>query len=144
MVGDAVMLGFRDESFDVILCNNTLPYVRDDRGALREIARCLKREGLAMVDTHRGAGGTRTAEAFQREHPELGKDWFDENGDAWVYGEDFLDRVRDAGLDPADIELFPDESDRFFEANGLKPRVRALFASRSPAGMCRFFGSVPV
>ena len=136
----AAMLGFADASFDFILCNNTLPYVREDRRALGEIARCLKQDGLAMIDTHRGAGATRTADAFRREHPGLGEDWFAANGDAWVYGEDFLDRVRDAGLDPVEIELFPDASARFFAANGLKPRVRALFASRHPAGIRRFFG----
>ena len=136
----AAMLGFADASFDFIVCNNTLPYVREDRRALGEIARCLKQDGLAMIDTHRGPGATRTADAFRREHPGLGEDWFAANGDAWVYGEDFLDRVREAGLDPVEIELFPDAPARFFAANGLKLRVRALFASRHPAGIRRFFG----
>ena len=136
----AAMLGFGDETFDFILCNNTLPYVREDRRALAEIARCLKRDGLAMIDTHRGSGATRSAEAFRREHPEIGDAWFAANGDAWIYGEDFVDRVREAGLDPVELELFPGAPARFFIANGLKPRVRALFASRDPAGLRRFFG----
>ena len=139
VAADAAMLAFADASFDFILCNNTLPYVREDRRALGEIARCLKDEGLAMIDTHRGAGATRTADAHRREHPGLGEDWFAANGDAWVYGEDFLDRVRDAGLDPVEIELFPGAPARFFAVNGLKPRARALFASRGPAGLRRFF-----
>ena len=136
----ASMLAFARERFDFILCNNTLPYVREDRRALAEIARCLKPEGLAMIDTHRGPGPTRTAEAYRREHPELRDDWFAANGDAWVYGEDFLDRVREAGLEPVDIELFPGAPAGFFTANGLKLRVRTLFASRHPAGLRRFFG----
>ena len=140
VAASAAMLAFASASFDFILCNNTLPYVREDRRALAEIARCLKREGLAMIDTHRGPGATRTADAYRREHPELGNDWFDANGDAWVYGEDFLDRVRSAGLAPVEIELFPGAPDGFFTANGLKPRVQALFASRHPAGLHRFFG----
>ena len=36
--------------------------------ALAEIARCLKREGIAMIDTHRGTGPTRSADAFRAEH----------------------------------------------------------------------------
>ena len=140
VAASAAMLAFAGASFDFILCNNTLPYVREDRRALAEIARCLKREGLAMIDTHRGPGATRTAQAYRREHPGLGPDWFDANGDAWVYGEDFLHRVRDAGLAPVEIELFPGAPDGFFTANGLKPRVRALFASRDPAGLRRFLG----
>ena len=80
----AARLPFADASFDFILCNNTLPYVCEDRRALAEIARCLGRDGLAMIDTHRGPGATRTAGAHRRAHPELGEDWFDANGDAWV------------------------------------------------------------
>ena len=140
MAASATMLPFANASFDFILCNNILPYVREDRRALAEIARCLEPEGLAMIDTHRGAGATRTAGAYRREYPELGADWFATNGDAWVYGEDFLDRVREAGLEPVEIELFPNAPAWFFAANGLKPNVRALFASRDPAGLRRFFG----
>ena len=136
----AALLPFADASFDFVLCNNTLPYVREDCRALAEIARCLKREGLAMIDTHRGPGATRTADAHRRAHHELGEEWFAANGDAWVYGEDFLDRVREAGLEPVEMELFPGAPAGFFTANGLKPRVRALFASRHPAGLRRFFG----
>ena len=140
VAASAAKLAFADASFDFILCNNTLPYIREDRRALAEIARCLKRDGLAMIDTHRGPGATRTAHAHRREHPGLGEEWFAANGDAWVYGEDFLDRVREAGLEPVEIELFPGAPPDFFTANGLKPRARALFASRRPAGLHRFFG----
>jgi len=136
----AAMLGFGDRTFDFILCNNTLPYVREDRRVLAEIARCLKREGLAMIDTHRGTGATRSVDAFRREHPDIGDDWFAANGDAWVYGEDFLERVRKSGLEPVEIELFPGAPARFFVAYGMKPQVSALFASRDPAGLRRFFG----
>ena len=136
----ASMLAFANACFDFILCNNTLPYVREDRRALAEIARCLKREGLAMIDTHRGPGTTRTADAYRREHPELGEEWFAANGDAWVYGEDFFDRVREAGLEPVEVELFPGAPAGFFTANGLKPHVRALFASRDSVGLRRFLG----
>ena len=140
VAASAAMLGFAHSSFDFVICNNTLPYIADDLGALREIARCLKPTGLAMIDTHRGTGTTRSATEFRRNHPELGEDWFDANGDAWVYGEDFLDRVREAGLDPVEVELFPGAPAGFFVANGLKPTVKALFAFRHPAGLCRYFG----
>ncbi len=143
VASSAAALPFADAAFDVILCNNTLPYVREDRRALAEIARCLKHDGLAMIDTHRGPGPTRSADAYRCAHPELGEDWFAENGDAWVYGEDFLEQVQEAGLEPVEIELFPGAPDHFFTANGLKPQVRALFAARHPAGWRRFFGISP-
>ena len=41
---DVTNTEFADNSFDVILCNHTLPYVRDDARALAEIFQCLKSE----------------------------------------------------------------------------------------------------
>ena len=55
---DISRAAFADASFDLILCNNTLPYVRDYRAALADIRRCLKPQGLAMIDTHREHGSS--------------------------------------------------------------------------------------
>ena len=47
---DATRLRFPAGMFDVILCNNVLPFVPDDSAILAEIRRCLKPDGVAMVD----------------------------------------------------------------------------------------------
>ena len=140
MAADAAMLAFADTSFDFILCNNTLPYIREDRRALAE-NRALPQARRTRDDRY----PSRPRRDPQRgrappEAPRAREEWFAANGDAWVYGEDFLGRVRDAGLDPVEMELFPGAPADFFVANGLKPRVRALFASRHRSGLRRFFG----
>ena len=135
---DVTAVAFPDNCFDVILCNNTLPYVREDRRALGEIYRCLKPEGLAMLDSSHGSGRTCTVREFRLEHPELGDDYFAENGDQWVYGEDYCERLEDAGFDVRIDVLFGDCTADFKARHGLKAHHELIVAFKSPRGPVRF------
>lgn len=134
---DITRMGFRPRSFDLILCNNVLPYVREDRQALAEIARCLKIDGLAMINTQTGPGSTLPVSDYRRLHPELGDDFFAENGDQWVYGQDFFARVISAGLGYRVAHLFEDQSADFLGKNGLKAANECILAFSDPAALER-------
>ena len=125
---DLVQMGFRSNSFDLILCNNTLPYVSDDHRALREIHRCLKPEGLAIINTHREPGPTISAIEHRRLHPELEESYYAVNGDQWVYGDDFFDRVGEAELGCTRVRVFGSQPDEFLVSNGLKRYNELIFA----------------
>lgn len=131
-------MAFRDHTFDVILCNHTLPYVRDDRAAMLEIRRCLKHDGLAMLDVPRDAERTRTVADYRREHPELDDDYFAENGDQWVYGQDYLGRLRAAGFAVRIDRPFDGYGAAFKRENGLKERTEIIVGFKSPGGDARF------
>ena len=88
-----------DDSFDAILCSHVLEHVPDDRLAMRELRRILEPDGWAIVqvpidytrpDTHEDpaiqAPAEREREYWQADHLRL-------------YGNDFPDRLRDAGFD---------------------------------------------
>ena len=47
--GDAFHLPFRDAAFDKVICSEVMEHVHDYTGAAREIARVLRRGGLAAV-----------------------------------------------------------------------------------------------
>lgn len=47
--GDIERLPFENDSMDVVLCLGVLPYLRDDRAAIREISRVLKDGGFAII-----------------------------------------------------------------------------------------------
>ena len=49
LVGDACHLPFANESFDIILCSEVLEHIKDDKGAIREIERVLKQNGLLIL-----------------------------------------------------------------------------------------------
>ncbi|MDO4198722.1 MAG: methyltransferase domain-containing protein [Erysipelotrichaceae bacterium] len=51
-VFDAHNIPFDDESFDVIICNHTLFYLKDIDKALKEIHRVLKRKGIFYSTTY--------------------------------------------------------------------------------------------
>jgi len=42
-------LPFRDEWFDLVLCSHVLEHVANDMAAMRELARVLKKQGLAII-----------------------------------------------------------------------------------------------
>jgi ubiquinone/menaquinone biosynthesis C-methylase UbiE len=135
---DATKLQFADDHFDVILCNNTLPYIRDDRGALAEMFRCLKSDGIAVLDSDYAGERTQTVAEYRRRHPELGDEYFAENGDQWVYGMDYVSRIEAAGFKARIDVLFDDCSDHFKHEHGLKSRQALTVAFKSPYGRTRF------
>ena len=49
LVDDASHLPFANESFDIILCSEVLEHIKDDEGAIREIERVLKQNGLLIL-----------------------------------------------------------------------------------------------
>ena len=134
---DLTRMGFDAESFDLILCNNTLPYVSDDHRALSEIRRCLKPDGLAIINTHREPGRTLGVSDHRRLHPELGDDYYAVNGDQRVYGDDFFDRVSNAGLGCSVASAFGVRSEKFLESNGLKRYNEIVVAYRDPSALNR-------
>jgi SAM-dependent methyltransferase len=109
-----------DDCYDLVLCNNTLPYIREDRRALEEIRRILKPAGLAMLNTHWQQGRTLTACEHQRRHPGLARDFYAENGDQWVYGDDFQLRIREAGFELRTFAPFAGQDNAYLARNGLK------------------------
>ena len=64
--------------------------------------------------------------------------YFAENGDQWVYGEDFLERVREAGLEVRTDTLFSDCDDEYRRRHGLKREHELLVAFKSEQGARRF------
>lgn len=135
---DVSRLDFPDDTFDVILCNHTLPYVRDDRRALREILRCLRPDGLAMLDVPRNVERTQTAQSYRHAHPELGDDWFAENGDQWVYGRDFPARLEAAGFTVRIDVPFAGHDAPYLRQHGLKARAELVIGFKSAHGAARF------
>ena len=42
-------MDFKDESFDLIICNHVLEHIEDDKSALNEIYRVLKYNGISFL-----------------------------------------------------------------------------------------------
>jgi len=134
---DAARLGFPARTFDVILCNNVLPFVLDDAAVLGEIRRCLKPDGVAMVDVAvELPHTTSTARLFGTGR--FTTAYLANNGTQRFYGRDYPRRLRAAGLVPLRFDSLAGLSLRFRRAHGLKLDGRVYLAFGTP-GAARAF-----
>lgn len=51
VVGDATCLPFRDESFDMIVCNSAIEHFPNDGNAITEMSRVVRKNGTVLVTT---------------------------------------------------------------------------------------------
>jgi SAM-dependent methyltransferase len=113
-------LKFADESFDLIYCSHVLEHVPDDRRAIRELGRVLKRDGVAvvLVPTRSAA---ETHEDPSIVDPVLRRKFFGQEDHLRAYGRDFSDRLRESGFATEIVyyndRLAPEEQVRY----GLVP-----------------------
>ncbi len=121
-------LPLADRCADLILCNNVLPFLPDYEGALQEMSRCLKRDGTLMVETHIDGEKTMSASERQALEPWRSDQDFEENGDHWWFGADFIQICAAAGLDLHTTELFSKLSSSAKREAGLKNKVVLMLA----------------
>ena len=120
---DVTDIQYPENSFDVIFCSHVLEHVPDDRKAMRELYRVLKPGGWAILDvpilrktTLEDPTVTTPAERLrvylQEDHVRM-------------YGEDYVDRLREAGFDVAVDKFINEFTDEEVRRMGLPraPRV---------------------
>jgi len=95
---DIQNMPFEEDVFDIIICNHVLEHVEDDKKALSEIYRVLKKDGFAilqvpadfsLVQTYENSSVT--SEADRKRH-------FGQKDHLRLYGSDYSQRVRNAGF----------------------------------------------
>ncbi len=89
-------LPLADASVDLVFCYHVLEHIPDDRAAMREIARVLTAEGLALVQVPIKFGTLTDEDADTT--PEERKARFGQRDHVRWYGDDFEDRLHEAGL----------------------------------------------
>jgi SAM-dependent methyltransferase len=126
---DATKLGFADQTFDFVTCNHALGFIPDFRKALREIRRVLKPRGSAMLNTPLHQGPTLTAAEIRARNPHLSENYFEENGTAWHFGDDYFEELKAAGFEVRELRPFAKLSPEELARGGLKAE-EPLFVAR--------------
>ena len=114
---DIQQIPIQDEQFDVVICNHLMEHVEDDLQAMRELHRILRPGGwgllLSPVDLNR-------AETFEDDSitdPAERTRIFGQYDHRRLYGNDFADRLRQAGFEVEDLNyadsLTAEERTRF-------------------------------
>lgn len=93
---DITDIEYPDESFDVIYCSHVLEHVQDDKKAMQEFYRVLKRNGWAILLVPITAD--KTFEDSSIVDPQKREEAFGQKDHVRRYGPDYVDRLRDAGF----------------------------------------------
>lgn len=96
---DIQHIPLEDESFDVVICNHIMEHVEDDRLAMREILRILRKGGwgviLSPVDLQRDKTFEDDTITDEAERTRI----FGQYDHRRIYGRDYAERLREAGFE---------------------------------------------
>ena len=96
VLGDLTALPVADGSADLVMCYHVLEHVRDDRQAMREIARVLTPNGLGLLQVPIRFGTVTDEDPDADEEERTVR--FGQCDHVRFYGDDFEDRLEECGL----------------------------------------------
>ncbi len=88
-----------DASFDAVIVCDVLEHVPNDAGAFREIRRVLKPGGIAIMTVPQKDSPATTEEDFSVTEPSERLRRFGQHDHVRMYGDEFIERVRQGGLE---------------------------------------------
>lgn len=95
---DITKLSFKDSSYDIIFCIHVLEHVKDDKRAMTELFRVLKKGGFAIIDVPIDYSRKETYEDDSIKSPEERTKAFWQWDHLRLYGEDFPNKLAQAGF----------------------------------------------
>ena len=87
-----------DESYDFILCTHVLEHIIDDKKAMQELYRVLKKDGIGIFQVPINLSNKKTYEDFTITDPKERNKAFGQYDHVRTYGMDFFDRLEEAGF----------------------------------------------
>jgi SAM-dependent methyltransferase len=112
---DITDLPFDDNQFDVVFCNHVLEHVTDDKKAMCELYRVLKKGGLGIFQIPQDLSRKTTYEDFSITDPKERAKHFGQYDHVRVYGQDYFDKLRSVGFSVITIDYSKKISPEMFE-----------------------------
>ncbi|MBF8456308.1 class I SAM-dependent methyltransferase [Kaistella sp. G5-32] len=114
---DILDLPFEDESFDIVFCNHVLEHIEDDKKAMSELFRVMRKGGWGIFQVPMKNSLEKTYEDFTIKDPKERQKHFGQYDHVRWYGMDYFDRLKNVGFE-ADINFYSrkfsrDERERF-------------------------------
>ena len=102
---DICNLPFEDESFDVILCNHVLEHIPDDKKAMEELYRILKKGGWGVFQIPQDLNRKTTFEDNSITDKKERTKIFGQYDHVRIYGRDYFDKLRTVGFKVDEVKL---------------------------------------
>lgn len=114
---DICNLPFKDDSFDVVFCNHVLEHIPDDKKAMQELFRVLKKGGFGVFQIPQDMSRENTFEDVSITDKEERTKIFGQYDHVRVYGRDYFNKLRSVGFKVDEVDytqrITPKELDRF-------------------------------
>ena len=120
---DLCALPFEDNTYDLILCNHVLEHITNDRKALKELYRVLKKGGTLIAQVPLEENRKNTFEDNNITDPEERTQIFGQYDHVRIYGMDFLNLLNTTGFLAKGIDYTNQLSEREIEKFGLKREI---------------------
>ena len=95
---DICDLPIKNDSYDFILCNHVLEHIVDDKKAMKELYRVLKKGGTGIFQVPLNMSYKQTYEDFTITDPKERNKAFGQYDHVRVYGMDFFERLKNVGF----------------------------------------------
>ncbi|NNK71687.1 MAG: methyltransferase domain-containing protein [Flavobacteriaceae bacterium] len=119
---DICDLPFENDSFDFIICNHVLEHIPDDKKAMSELYRILKKGGTAILQIPQDLSREITYEDANITDPKEREAQFGQYDHVRVYGRDYFNRLREIGFIVNEVgytaHFSEEEIDKFRLAKG--------------------------
>jgi SAM-dependent methyltransferase len=103
---DITDIDFEDNYFDVILCSHILEHIPDDKRAMSELYRVMKKDGWGIIQIPIDYKRATTYEDFTITTPRGREKAFGRFDHVRWYGRDFKDKLTNAGFDIKEEDLY--------------------------------------
>ncbi len=123
---DVCDIPFRDEFFDVVLCNHVLEHIPHDHLALSEIYRVLRHGGWAILQVPIDSELEVTFEDDSIVDPEQRKIMYGQDDHVRQYGQDYPSRLSKAGFSVSERDFIREFRVRSGEPLGIGSARKAL------------------
>ena len=114
---DICNLPFKNDSFDVVFCNHVLEHIPDDKKAMQELFRVLKKGGFGVFQIPQDMSRENTFEDASITDKKERTKIFGQYDHVRVYGRDYFNKLRSVGFKVDEVDytqrITPEELDRF-------------------------------
>jgi len=132
---DVTNIPYPDENFDIIICNHVLEHVPDDKKAMSEFYRILKKNGWAVLLVPLTDMGT-TYEDFSIVTDDGRAKAFGQWDHVRKYGRDYIERLKSAGFDVISAKLDELVTTEEIERMCLKERTESCDITNTEIFYC--------